>query len=113
MSLGACAVKITQTQTSVKYMTQSLMCGVALQLHCVQFFQEKNTVSVVSFRGKIFVCHVFDQDDPQQNVPLQVYDTVTSEWKTCTNICQRSENQITISRLRMPRRVLDMCKVLS
>ena len=33
-------------------------------------FPEKNTVSVASFRGKIFVCHVFDQDDPQQNVPL-------------------------------------------
>ena len=76
-------------------------------------FPEKNTVSVASFRGKIFVCHVFDQDDPQQNVPLQVYDTVTSEWKTCSNVCQSSENQITISRLRMPRKVLDMCKVLS
>ena len=76
-------------------------------------FPGRNVVSVASFRRKIFVCQVFEQDDAQQNVSLQVYDTVTSEWKTCANICQSSQNFITISRLRIPRTVLDMCEVLS
>ena len=81
----------------------------------VQLPQDKIFVSVASFRRKIFVCHVSDQDDPRQIVSLQVYDTVTSEWKTCANICQSSKNFITISRLRIPtaRKVLDMCEVLS
>ena len=73
----------------------------------------RNYVSVASFGRKIFVCHVSDQDDPQQIVSLQVYDTVRSEWKACANICQSSQNFITISRLRIPRKVLDMCEVLS
>ena len=76
-------------------------------------FPGRNIVSVASFRRKIFVCNVSDQEDAQQNVSLQVYDTVTSEWKTCANICQSSQNFITISRLRIPRKVLDVCKVLS
>ena len=83
-------------------------------------FPGKNTrvasvASVASFRRKIFVCPIFVQDDPQQNVPLQVYDTVTSEWKTCANIpvFQSSQNRFTISRLRIPRKLLDMCEVLS
>ena len=85
--------------------------GVAIALCTV--FPGKNYVSVASFRRKIFVCHVSDQDNRQQNVSLQVYDTVTSEWTTCANICQSSQNFITISRLRIPRKVLDMCEVLS
>jgi len=76
-------------------------------------FPGKSTVSVASFRRKISVCHVFDQDDPQRKKLLQVYDTVTSEWKTCSNICQSSLKRLTISRLRIPRKVWDICEVLS
>ena len=93
--------------------TTDVWSSVAVAL--CKVFPGKNTLSVASFRRKIFVCHIFVQDDPQQNAPLQVYDIVTNEWKTCANIpvFQSFQNRFTISRLRIPRKVLAMCEVLS
>ena len=42
---------------------------------------------------------------------LQIYDIVTSEWKFCTKVPQNDE-QFKISRLRIPREVLNSCEVL-
>ena len=63
--------------------------------------------SAVSFKGNIFVFGDFEEDKS-----LQIYDTVTSEWKFCTKFPQSSE-QFKISCLRIPREVLDKCEVLS
>jgi len=63
--------------------------------------------SAVSFKGDIFVFGDFGED-----ICLQIYDTVTSEWKFCTKFPQSGE-QFVISCLRIPREVLDKCEVLS
>ena len=62
--------------------------------------------SAVSFKGDIFVCGDFGGDNS-----LQIYNTVTSEWKFCTKFPQNDE-QFKISCLRIPREVLDKCEVL-
>ena len=64
-------------------------------------------VSAVSFKGNIFVCGDFGEDDS-----LQIYDTVTREWKFCSKF-PRIDEQFKISCLRIPREVLDKCEVLS
>ena len=69
-------------------------------------------VSAVRFKGNIFVCGDFEEDDSQGSVSLQVFDSVTSEWKFCTKFPQTGE-KFKISCLRIPRGVLDKCKVLS
>ena len=74
---------------------------------------KKSTVSVASLKRNIFVCPLFEQDNAQNDMSLWVYDTVTSEWRTCANLCQSSLHRFIIARLRMPKRVLDMCEVLS
>lgn len=63
-------------------------------------------------KGNIFVCGDFEEDDSQGSVSLQVFDSVTSEWKFCTKFPQTGE-KFKISCLRIPRGVLDKCKVLS
>ena len=62
--------------------------------------------SAVSFKGDIFVCGDFGGDNS-----LRIYDIVTSEWKCCTKFPQNDE-QFKISRLRIPREVLNSCEVL-
>jgi len=68
-------------------------------------------VSVSSFSGKIFVCGYFGQDC-SEGTSLYVYDAVTSEWKSCTNV-PLGQERCKISRLRIPRVVLDRCEVVS
>ena len=63
-------------------------------------------VSAVSFKGNIFVCGHFGED-----ASLQIYNTVTSEWKFCTQLPQ-SDEKFKISCLRIPREVLDKCEGL-
>ena len=60
----------------------------------------------MSFKGNIFVCSEFGED-----VSLQIYDIVTSEWKFCTKFPHSGE-EFKISCLRIPREVLDKCEVL-
>ena len=62
--------------------------------------------SAVSFKGEIFVCGDFGGDNS-----LQIYDTVTSEWKFCTKFPMNDE-QFKISCLRIPREILNSCEVL-
>ncbi|XP_078372072.1 kelch-like protein 11 [Oculina patagonica] len=69
-------------------------------------------LSTVCFKGKIFVCGEFQTDDSQGNMSLQVYDTVSNEWTSCTSFCLGLEN-FKISSLRIPREILDACEVLS
>ena len=64
-------------------------------------------VSAVSLKGNIFVCGDFGED-----ASLQIYNTVTSEWKFCTQLPQ-SDEKFKISCLRIPREVLDKCEKLS
>ena len=66
-----------------------------------------SAVSAVSYKGNIFVCGDFGEGKS-----LQMYDVVTSEWKFCTKLPQRSES-FKVSCLRIPREVLDKCEVLS
>ncbi|XP_078371941.1 kelch-like protein 41a [Oculina patagonica] len=69
--------------------------------------------SVVSFKGKIFVCGNFEQGDSQELMTLQVFDTVTDKWTSCGSVPSGSEKYLNISILRVPREVLDTCEVLS
>ena len=69
-------------------------------------------LSAVSLKGKIFVCGKCKADDSRGKMSLQVYDTVTDKWTPCTNVPCVPIN-FKISRLRMPREVLDTCKVVS
>ena len=62
--------------------------------------------SALSFKGDVFVCGDFGGVNS-----LQIYDIVTSEWKFCTKFPQNDE-QFKISRLRIPREVLNSCEVL-
>ena len=71
-----------------------------------------NLLSVTSFKGKIFVCGRFEQDDSHRNMSLQVYDTLTNAWRFCTSF-PLAGNYFQISSLRMPREVLSTCEVLS
>ena len=64
--------------------------------------------SAVSFKGDIFVCVC----DYGEGASLQVYDVVTNEWKFFTKVPQSGE-RFNISCLRIPREVLNRCKVLS
>ena len=64
-------------------------------------------VSAVNFKGDIFVCGDFGED-----ASLQIYNTVTSEWKFCTQLPQ-SDEKFKICCLRIPRDVLDKCEKLS
>jgi len=63
--------------------------------------------SAVSFKGNIFVSGDFGED-----VSLQIYDVVTSEWKFCTKF-PRTGEVFRISCLRMPREILDKCPIFS
>ena len=62
--------------------------------------------SGLSFKGDIFVCGDFGGDNS-----LQIYDIVTSEWKFCIKF-PKNDEQFKISRLRIPREVLNSCEVL-
>ena len=64
--------------------------------------------SAVNFKGDIFVCTW----DFGEDASLQIYDFVTNEWKFCTMFPQ-SDEDFKISSLRIPRAVLNRCKVLS
>ena len=70
-------------------------------------------VSVVSFKGKIFVCGELKADDSHGKMSLQVYDTVTNKWTSCSNFPWQLPINFKISCLRMPREVLDTCEVVS
>ena len=64
--------------------------------------------SAVNFKGDIFV----STWDFGEDASLQIYDVVTNEWKFCTMFPQSTE-EFKISCLRIPRVVLNRCKVLS
>jgi len=74
--------------------------------------QPRGKVSAVSFKGKIFLCGDFEEDDSLESISLQIYDIVSSEWKFYTKFPQSGE-KFKMSCLRMPREVLDKCEVLS
>ena len=64
--------------------------------------------SAMNFKGDIFVFTC----DFGEDASLQIYDVVTNEWKFCTMFPQSGED-FQISSLRIPRSVLNRCKVLS
>ena len=73
-------------------------------------------MSVASFKGKIFVCGEFEQDDSVEDMSLQLFDTVSSEWTSYIDVPDLgnlSSEKYKISSLRMPREVLGKCEVLS
>ena len=72
----------------------------------------RGKVSAVSFKGNFFLCGDFEEEESRECTSLQIYDIVTSEWKFCTKFPQSGE-KFKVSCLRMPREVLDKCKVLS
>ena len=68
-------------------------------------------LSAVSFKGKIYVCGCFGQDGSQKMF-LQEYDADSNEWKFCSSVSSGSEKYVICS-LRIPKDVLDGCKVFS
>ena len=68
-------------------------------------------LSVTNFKGKIFVCVALEQGYSQKRLSLQVYDTATTKWTSCTDF-PRPRIHFNMSSLRMPREVLSKCKLL-
>jgi len=64
--------------------------------------------SAVHFKGKIFVCGKFGNDNFEK-YSLKIYDTDKNEWDSCKDIPE-SLGKYKISCLRVPREVLDTCK---
>ena len=72
-------------------------------------------ISVVSFKGEIFVSGDFQPDDPAEIVStckLYIYDTVTNEW-TCCSAFPKAAEGFSISSLRIPKEILATCEVFS
>ncbi|KAL9952455.1 hypothetical protein ACROYT_G039715 [Oculina patagonica] len=68
-------------------------------------------MSAVSFKGKIYVCGCFGQDDSQE-MSLQEYDAESNEWKFCSIVSPGTE-KYDICSLRIPKEVLKECTVVS
>ena len=71
----------------------------------------RGKVSAVSFKGNCFLCGDFEEDE-DESISLQIYDIVTNERKFCTKL-PKSGERYNISCLRIPRKVLDKCEVLT
>ncbi|KAL9974723.1 hypothetical protein ACROYT_G011802 [Oculina patagonica] len=69
--------------------------------------------SAVRFKGKMYLSGDFKEGESKGNMVLQVFDTITNEWTSCTNPLLASLEKLKISSLRIPREVLDRCAVLS
>ena len=67
--------------------------------------------SAVSFKGKVYVCGCFEQDDSKK-MSLQEYDADCNEWKFCSIVSLNAE-KYNICSLRIPKEVLNECEVVS
>ena len=67
--------------------------------------------SAVSFKGKVYVCGCFEQDDSKKTT-LQEYDADSNEWKYCSTVSLEVE-KFNICSLRIPKEVLNECEVVS
>ena len=67
----------------------------------------RGSTSAVSFKGKIYVCGRPGGDDPKK-MSLHIYDAVRREWEFCINVPLTFKEYV-ITRLRIPREVLDTC----
>ncbi|KAL9952458.1 hypothetical protein ACROYT_G039719, partial [Oculina patagonica] len=69
-------------------------------------------LSAVSFKGKIYVCGCFEQDDSNK-VSLQEYDAESNKWKFCCNVPSLGPEKYNICSLRIQKEVLNECEVVS
>ena len=67
--------------------------------------------SAVSFKGKVYVCGCFEQDDSKK-MSLQEYDADSNEWKFCS-IVSLGVEKYNICSLRIPKEVLNEFEVVS
>ena len=68
-------------------------------------------ISAVSFKGKIYVCGCFEQDNSQE-MSLQEYDVDSNEWNYFSILSLGAE-KYNICSLRIPKEVLNECEVIS
>ncbi|XP_078352142.1 kelch-like protein 7 [Oculina patagonica] len=71
-----------------------------------------NFLSAVSFKGKIYLCGCFEQDDSNK-VSLQEYDAESNEWEFCSSVPLLDLERYNICSLRIPKEVLYECEVVS
>jgi len=71
-------------------------------------FLRKGFTSAVSFKGKVFVCGNFGEDNSEK-MSLKIYDADKNEWESCMDI-PLFPRQCRITSLRIPREVLDTCQ---
>ena len=60
-------------------------------------------ISAVSFKGKVYLCGCFEQDDSEK-MSLQEYDADSNEWKFCS-IVSLGYEKYNICSLRIPKEV--------
>ena len=70
-------------------------------------FLRKGFTSAVSFKGKIFVCSNFGEDNSEK-MSLKIYNADKNDWEPCVDI-PLSPKMCRITSLRIPREVLDIC----
>ena len=70
-----------------------------------------NFTSAVSFKGKVYVCGRFEQDDSGKTT-LQEYDADSNDWKFCS-IVSLGPEVFNICSQRIPKEVLNECEVVS
>ena len=68
-------------------------------------------ISAASFKGKVYVCGCFEQDDSKK-MSLQEYDADCNEWKYCSIVSLNAE-KYNICSLRIPKEVLKESEVVS
>ena len=67
--------------------------------------------SATSFKGSVYVIGLWSQESSQDSF-LQIYDTDKSEWKHCARVPQLSV-PVSLVPLRIPRDILNTCKVVT